>query len=236
MGYVVLPALIPDIVKVYDVYFAAFADDAITKALFPGTPKEDMLNPESEFRKTHAKHVLAYWHTSSTQYTLKCIDTETNEIVGMGLLDVYITPSEWKKGGLLWLQGEERERAEALLEPMWNAREKLFDEERYVYPHVIAVHPDVQRKGIGKLLTEYGLRVAEQADLPAYLESSMKGEGLYEKLGFRRLQEKIVHKAGTVMTGTADVEIPLMVWVPEGREDILPKAVKDILPNTGKSA
>jgi hypothetical protein len=40
MGLVVLPALIPDIEKVYDVYFSAFAGEEmaeiILKVLFPG--------------------------------------------------------------------------------------------------------------------------------------------------------------------------------------------------------
>lgn len=50
MGFVVLPALIPDISAVYDVYFAAFANDAITRAMFPNVSDEDLTNSESEFR------------------------------------------------------------------------------------------------------------------------------------------------------------------------------------------
>ena len=50
MGFVVLPALVPDISAVYDVYFAAFKDNAVTKALFPSATASDMTNPESEFR------------------------------------------------------------------------------------------------------------------------------------------------------------------------------------------
>lgn len=50
MGFVVLPALPADISAVYNVYFAAFKDNAITKALFPSATVEDMTDPESEFR------------------------------------------------------------------------------------------------------------------------------------------------------------------------------------------
>lgn len=50
MGFVVLPALVADISAVYDVYFAAFKDNAITRALFPSATVEDLTNPESEFR------------------------------------------------------------------------------------------------------------------------------------------------------------------------------------------
>ncbi len=50
MGFVVLPALPADISDVYDVYFAAFKDNAVTRALFPSATTEDLTNPESEFR------------------------------------------------------------------------------------------------------------------------------------------------------------------------------------------
>lgn len=53
MGFVVLPALVADISAVYDVYFAAFKDNAITQALFPSATAEDLTNPESEFRYVH---------------------------------------------------------------------------------------------------------------------------------------------------------------------------------------
>lgn len=149
----------------------------------------------------------------------------------MALWDVYPTPSDWKKGDVAWLEGKERERAEALVGPLWNVREKLWDKERYIYCHVTAVRPEYQRKGVGKLLTEYGIRVAEQAELPIYVESSKEGLGLYEKLGFRRLTEKIVHKAGVLWVGEEtgdknDYEVPLLVWIPEGQIGNLPKSVE----------
>src|SRR5690242_5561518 len=50
MGFVVLPALPADISDVYDVYFAAFKDNAITRALFPSASASDMTDPDSEFR------------------------------------------------------------------------------------------------------------------------------------------------------------------------------------------
>lgn len=50
MGFAVLPAQVPEIASVYDAYFAAFADDPVTRAFFPNASKEDLTNPESEFR------------------------------------------------------------------------------------------------------------------------------------------------------------------------------------------
>lgn len=135
MTFVVLPALIPDIESVYTVYFRAFAGTPLLTALFPSASTSDLVDPESEFRKAHTGHTLSYWHSSKTQYTLKCVNSENGEIVGMALWDVYLTPSDWKKGQIDWLQGEEKERAERLVTPLWNAREKLWDEQRYICKH-----------------------------------------------------------------------------------------------------
>jgi ribosomal protein S18 acetylase RimI-like enzyme len=158
------------------------------------------------------------------------VDLE-GKIVGMALFDVYITPSDWKKGEIGWLQGKERERAEALIGPLWDAREKLWSNERYLYCHVVAVHPDAQRKGVGELLVEHGKRIALQANLPIYVESSKAAIRLYEKSGFQWLKERPVHKSydlypAQVNGDQEDHEIPLLVWIPGGETRLLPDAVQ----------
>jgi len=127
MVFAVLPALIPDIRKVYKVYFAAFKaermGELMIQILFPGGVDSE------EFRKAHTEGTLSYWHTSDTQYTYKCVDMSTGEIVGMGLGDLYIrerTEEERKFQGVPWLEGEQRERAEKVLKPLHEIREKLL--------------------------------------------------------------------------------------------------------------
>lgn len=225
MPFVVLPALIPDITAVYDVYFAAFHTTPITQALFPGATTEDFLNANSEFRRNHTSHVEKFWQRSSTQYTLKCIDTESGQIVGMALWDVYPTPSDWKPGDICWLSGQEKERAEALVSPLWEARKKYWDNACYVYCHVTAVHPAFQRRGIGKQLTDFGIRIAAQAQLPIYLESSKEGFRLYKKLGFRKLKDSVIHRA-EVTREEEDARVPLMLYVPQGAEANVPAIVE----------
>lgn len=134
MVYVVLPALIPDIRRLYDVYFNAFKNDKMgqimVQLLFPGT-----LTESEEFRKGHAEGTLSYWHTSDVQYTFKCVDSLTGDIVGIGLGDVYIkkrSDEERAFQGVSWLQGEDRERAEKVVRPLWEMREKLFGGEPYL--------------------------------------------------------------------------------------------------------
>lgn len=47
-----------------------------------------------------------------------------------------------------------------------------------------------------------------------YFEASPSSVGLYEKLGYERLKETIVHKAETLGTAT-DISVPLMVKMPK---------------------
>jgi hypothetical protein len=50
MGFIILPALVPDISAVYDVYFVAFKNNALTRALFPFATGAELTDPKSEFR------------------------------------------------------------------------------------------------------------------------------------------------------------------------------------------
>ncbi|GJN67697.1 GCN5-related N-acetyltransferase (GNAT) domain-containingprotein [Purpureocillium lilacinum] len=213
MVQVILPALIPDIRRVYDIYFAAFEHDLMgrlmLKILFPGILDDG-------FRDAHAAGTLQYWHSSESQYTLKCVDTETGDIIGMGLGDLYLkerTPEERQNHGVPWLQGEQRERAEKILNPLWEVRERLFGGRPYIYVHVIAVDPKHQGRKAGALLVQWGIQMGELAGLPVYFESSPSTVNLYKKMGFEVLPEKIVHKAEVLGT-ESDIEVPLMVKLP----------------------
>ncbi|CRK23924.1 hypothetical protein BN1723_003064 [Verticillium longisporum] len=214
MSYAILPALIPDIEKVYDAYFSAFKGDLMgdimVKLLFPGGVEGE------EFRKAHAAGTLAWWHQSKVQYTYKCVDTETGEIVGMALGDIYLnerTEEERAFQGVGWLEGEQREKAEAVLKPLHDAREKLFGGRKYVYVHVIAIDPKFQGRKAGALWCQWGKQLSDSLGLPLYFEASPSTYKLYEKMGYETLEDTIVHKAAVFGT-PKDIEVPLMVNMP----------------------
>ncbi|KAH7093242.1 acyl-CoA N-acyltransferase [Paraphoma chrysanthemicola] len=214
MGLVVLPAHVSDISEVYDVYFAAFRENAVTRALFPSASANDMTNSASDFRKVHTSHV----------------NSDSGEIVGMALWDIYLSPSTWTRPQLSWLEGDEKVRAETLITPLWNAREQYWYGERYIYCHVIAVHPSHQRKGVGQKLLNYGISIAQQTKLPIYIESSRDGIRLYEKMGCRRIRRRSRPQArpSTIEhCGKYKVdEAALFVWFPSGEESILPRHIE----------
>ncbi|KAK3936780.1 hypothetical protein QBC46DRAFT_394186 [Diplogelasinospora grovesii] len=214
MTFAVLPVLIPEIRAAYDAYFAAFVADPecrrLLEILFPDGFGSD------EFRKAHTDGTRAWWNHSETQYTFKCVDTATSEIVGMTLCDIFVKPrsgEERKNPGIGWLQGEQKERCEKVLNPLWDTREKLWGGRQYIYVHAFAVDPKHQGRGAGAALVKALIALSDQSNLPIYLESSPPTEGLYAKLGFQRLKESVIHDAAVLGTDK-DVEVPLMVKLP----------------------
>ena len=69
-----------------------------------------------------------------------------------------------------------------------------FRQTEIAEPHVLCsllfVDPEYHRKGIGKMLMQFGHEVADSLMLPVWLEASVKGEGLYRALGFEETSRK----------------------------------------------
>ncbi|KKZ63272.1 hypothetical protein EMCG_00255 [[Emmonsia] crescens] len=211
MPLAVLPALLSEIDLVYDAFFAAFQNEPIMPFLYP----------RGVDRNAHKEGTIQWWHHDKAGHIVKCVDTDTGNIVGMATWDIFWRPGEenaWEKpAGIPWLEGEEKERCENVLGPMWDARVKLFGKQRYICKQdlsAVAVHPAHQRRGVGRLLIQWGIDLADQLVLPIYTESSEVGFHLYEHMGFERLAHvSLIHKA-EVIGEPEDVEIPLMVKMP----------------------
>jgi GNAT superfamily N-acetyltransferase len=57
---------------------------------------------------------------------------------------------------------------------------------------LLCVHPDFQRRGVGKELVRWGLRQAADLGLTVHLEASPEGIPLYRSLGFKIVETVIV--------------------------------------------
>jgi hypothetical protein len=129
MPLIVLPITPSDIRSVYDVYFSAFEGNVMLEILFPITFKDGKV--AEEFRAGHATHQLEYLKSTPLEHTLKCVDTDTDEIVGMAVYGVYFKERQYDEykspTGCEWLEGDERERCEKLLVPLWKKKEELLE-------------------------------------------------------------------------------------------------------------
>jgi len=69
------------------------------------------------------------------------------------------------------------------------------DEQRVWYLASLAVDPEFKGKGIASKLVQWGVDKAEEAGLPAYLESSPAAVGVYRRVGFKELRKLRVIKS-----------------------------------------
>ncbi len=72
----------------------------------------------------------------------------------------------------------------------------------FAYVGFMAVHPEVQRLGIGLALMEFLLDRLKQQNIPfVLLDASGMGQPLYQKLGFIAYDETLTFQRGNVFTG-----------------------------------
>jgi N-acetylglutamate synthase-like GNAT family acetyltransferase len=80
--------------------------------------------------------------------------------------------------------------------------------------HLIVVNPDTQTRGVGRMLINWGKKLAVAEELPIYLESNLEATGFYEKIGFLRLGKDCVIK----LNGQEEFRIPMFAWEGEERK------------------
>lgn len=66
-------------------------------------------------------------------------------------------------------------------------REKYCDDGKDYFLHVLIVSPHYQRRGLGTMLIEEGLRNADRDNAGAYVEASWKGLELYKRYGWEQI-------------------------------------------------
>lgn len=110
--------------------------------------------------------------------------------------------------GWVWPDRSADVEAAAFAQKAFDAVDLLFPETEGGRWHLkfLGIHPAWQRRGVGRLLCERGMEEARKEKLPAMLEASPVGEGLYASLGFRVIGELVVKELG--------VRGPVMRWDP----------------------
>ena len=165
---------------------------------------------------------------------VKCVDRETGAIAGFANWAFNLTertPEQYKKKkpSADWTEGRQKEIAEHFMALLAAEREKIWAGKPHIGEYwarsswnvfltapielcFLAVHRDHQRKGVGKVLVQWGLEQAKVHGLPVSLDSAPSGVALYRHLGFREI-DKIVVKAEDY-DAKEDYELLVMVKEP----------------------
>ncbi|KAM3453679.1 hypothetical protein MY3296_003522 [Beauveria thailandica] len=144
-----------------------------------------------------------YWLTSKT---LDAFDDD-EAVTGDAYLRERTLP-ERANHGVPWLEGEQRARAEKVLNPLWEVRERLFGGRRYIckclsHCHVIAIDPQHQGRKAS----------ASRRACPSILNRRRPPSACTRRWASRCLRSKIVHEAA-LFGADKDIVVPLMVRMP----------------------
>jgi len=78
---------------------------------------------------------------------------------------------------------------------LYDGRRANMDNEKDYFVDILVVLPGHQRKGYGRLMLEHGLKIVDAEGAKCYIEATAEGLGLYEALGWQRIDKMEVDLA-----------------------------------------
>ncbi|KAH7131887.1 acyl-CoA N-acyltransferase [Dendryphion nanum] len=85
---------------------------------------------------------------------------------------------------------EGNQAAKDFLKFLAHVRTTWMGTKPFYFLHLLVTRPDHQRRGAGTLLLNWGLEQSDKAQIPAFLESTREGLQVYEKVGFKPVEEQ----------------------------------------------
>ncbi|RHZ47810.1 GNAT family N-acetyltransferase [Aspergillus thermomutatus] len=183
MTFKLLPANPTDSPALTNVFLSAFSDP-FNQRLFPRTPD-----------------VTAYWTAhfasfinSPDKAVLKMIDSADGAIVAFAVWQLPGQPSPEGEThpGDAYPASSDRELCALFFGGMAEMRRRIMCGRPHYYLEMLGTHPAYHGRGLASRLLRWGLERAEEAGLETYLSSSPAGRPLYEKYGFRLVEEREV--------------------------------------------
>ncbi|XXH02252.1 hypothetical protein Hte_008621 [Hypoxylon texense] len=174
-----------DFDEILPVLYAAFGEpyNSLRRWFIPVHTTVEAAIENSKMRsiKSWKQHAGIHW--------IKAIDTDSSKVVGAAEWEIRqdVSPSDepLKPFNASWhIEGsEEKAFAEKLLMNL-----KGFMKERMIRPHIeleqLVVHPNYRNRGIGRLLTNWGIQKSDELKLETCVESVPFAVPIYERYGF----------------------------------------------------
>ncbi|ETN37745.1 uncharacterized protein HMPREF1541_07368 [Cyphellophora europaea CBS 101466] len=174
------------------------SEDPVEPLLFPGPMPPDA----SEKR---AAIILKHKREDASIVWLKAVDTETGQMIGFAQWHIYepgkpIPEPPPREFG----PGSNPEVCEAFFGSIDAKRQQVMGDKPHIFLKFLHTDPKHQRRGAGSMLIKWGIQRSEELNLPAYLEATSAGHGLYAKHGFQdigRLDFDLAKWGGSGTTG-----------------------------------
>ncbi|CAG1962317.1 unnamed protein product [Fusarium graminearum] len=112
-------------------------------------------------------------------------------------------PKRAKQSWTAWLKDQDPQAYAEYINAEGRLAGDCYSSEVVYYLDNLTVDFCFQRRGIGKELVQRGLEEATRINLPAMTEASLKGEGLYYRLGFEKI----------AVWDVCGFKLPVMRWM-----------------------
>lgn len=177
-----------------NIMHAAFGPDLMSCMYPNGYSDADRVVSLQNARSNWAKHHDDYRY-------LKVIDTDlpdddpNGRIIGTAKWQVYsrqrseeeMDKEEAEAGKQEPGPTANREMLAAFFGELMRTRRQNLAGQPHVLLSILATNPQHHRRGVGAMHMDWGMKLADELGLPAYLEASPKGKPLYERYGFKEM-------------------------------------------------
>ncbi|KAH6893146.1 acyl-CoA N-acyltransferase [Thelonectria olida] len=182
------PVGVADVPSLCAVYFSAFADTTIGRRVFPPTSEaakqfwiesltKDLENPNFEFL------VMTNRPPSSSP-------EEEEEIIAYAKWVRPGTPVKMPPPVDAWPQDGNPALAVEFFGTLAASHKRIMEHRPHWYLDLIGVRKEWMGKGAASALMRWGVDRADEDGLPCFLEATPNGRGMYEKYGFRVVEEQ----------------------------------------------
>jgi GNAT superfamily N-acetyltransferase len=181
-----------EVEEMTEVFKKAFGPDPLMEFCFnrPNIPRQ----PKEELEAKHLERM------ATPQFVYhKAIDPENPSGPMLGVAAWYwVENPSTSKQNIPWgdpSPGVHLECYDASLGVLRRWRLNYFRElnQPFVYMAILTVVPEVQRRGVGSALLREGLKEVDRRGLPAFIEASPAGLGLYKKFGWEEMLKTTVN-------------------------------------------
>ncbi|EXJ70812.1 uncharacterized protein A1O5_05802 [Cladophialophora psammophila CBS 110553] len=189
-----------DAPRIVEIERLAYASNPLNPILFPGP-----FPPEATAAR--AEGLVKQLHEDPTVRWMKVLDTETGEVAAFAKWNIIKEPRERSRARQFG-PGCNVEACEEFFGGIHRKRNELMGGKAYCLLDLLQTDPKYQGRGAGGMLIKWGLDIADELHLPAYLESSPVAHNLYQKFGFRDIDKTTLNPKWNY--GSADASIYFM--------------------------
>jgi len=159
-----------------------FANDPVMQAIFPAGASPAFLSHYTSMRKTDLAN-------DPTVRLLKAVDAATGEFYAFAEwhMQPERTLEQLDSVGIELPEDANVDLGTRLIRRGIGKRHEIMGGKPYAYLAVLVTSPEHRKKGAGSMLIGWGTKVADEQQIPSYLEATPAGAGLYRKHGFEQV-------------------------------------------------